>query len=120
MKTNTMSKIREANFVDTHNGTNFQLWKMHMKFNFQSREIFSIVNGSLKKFDLTNVAEKLLWEKHDKHAILAILATIGSFHKMRLSIVLPLMKCGVNSKHIMINTLMSVLLPYKRNTTCAS
>ena len=55
-----MSEIREANSVDTYNGTNFQLWKIHMKFIFQSRELFSIVNGSLKKSDLTNAAEKPL------------------------------------------------------------
>ena len=76
-----MSEIREANSVDTYNGTNFQLWKMHMKFIFQSRELFPIVNASLKKSDLTTAADKLLWEKHDKQAIVAILATIDSFHK---------------------------------------
>jgi hypothetical protein len=76
-----MSEIREANSVETYNGTNFQLWKMHMRFIFQSRELFSIVNGSLKKSDLTDPAEQLIWEKHDKQAIVAILATIDSFHK---------------------------------------
>ena len=76
-----MSEICEANSVDTYNGTNFQLWKMHMRFIFQSRELLSIVNGSLKKSDLTDAAEKLLWEKHDKQAIVAIIATIDSFHK---------------------------------------
>ena len=76
-----MSEIREANAVEMYNGTNFQLWKMHMRFIFQSRELFSIVNGSLKKSDITDPAEQLLWEKHDKQAIVAILATIDSFHK---------------------------------------
>ena len=64
-----MSEFREANSVDTYNGTNFQLWKVHMKFNFQSRGLFSIVNGSRKNYDMTNAAEKLLLKKHDKHAI---------------------------------------------------
>ena len=33
-ETRAMSKIREANSVDTYSGTNFQLWKMHMRFIF--------------------------------------------------------------------------------------
>ena len=76
-----MSEIREANSVEVYNGTNFQLWKMHMRFIFQSRELFPIVNGTIKKSDLTDPAEQLLWEKNDKQAIVAILATIDSFHK---------------------------------------
>ena len=67
--------------MDTFNGTTFQLCKMHMKFIFQSKDLFSIANGSLKKFDLTNVVAKLLWEKYDKQAIVAILATIDFFYK---------------------------------------
>ena len=73
-----MLEIRKANSVDTYNGNNFQLWKMHLNFIFQSRILFSIVNGWLKKYNLTNVVKKILWEKHDKHAILA---TIHYFHK---------------------------------------
>ena len=44
-------------------------------------ELFSIVNDSLKKYDLTNATKEFLWAKHDKQAIVAILATIDSFHE---------------------------------------
>ena len=79
--TSAMSDIRESSSVDKYNGTNFHLWKMHLSFIFQSRELFSIVNGTSKKSALTTVADKMTWEKKDKQAILAILATLDSFHK---------------------------------------
>ena len=79
--TSAMSDIWESSSVDKYNGTNFHLWKMHLSFIFQSRELFSIVNGTSKKSALTTVADKMTWEKKDKQAILAILATLDSFHK---------------------------------------
>ena len=76
-----MSDIREASSVDRYDGSNFHLWKMHLSFIFQSRDLFSIVNGTLKKAALNTAADKLIWEKKDKQAIVAILATLDSHHK---------------------------------------
>lgn len=75
--TSARSDTRESSSVDRYNGSNFHLWKMHMSFIFQSRELFSIVNGTLKKVDLSIVADKMMWEKKDK----AIVATLDTFHK---------------------------------------
>ena len=75
-----MSDIRESSSVDRYNGSNFHLWK-HLRFIFQSRELFSIVNGTLKKAALSTVADKMMWEKRDKQAIVAIVATLDMFHK---------------------------------------
>lgn len=50
------------------------------EFIFLSRELFPIVNSASKKSALATAAENLLWEK-DKQVIVAILATIDSFHK---------------------------------------
>ena len=77
-------EIRESHTVDRYDGTNFLLWKMHMRFIFQSREMFSIVNGTLTKDSLTDPAEQLQWEKKDKQAIVAILGTLDSFHKQEV------------------------------------
>ena len=76
-----MSDIRESSSVDKYDGSNFHLWKMHLSFIFQSRDVFPIVNGTLKKAALSTAADKLLWEKKDKQAIVAILATLDSHHK---------------------------------------
>jgi len=54
---------------------------MHLGFIFQSRDFFPIVNGTLKKAALSTAADKLIWEKKDKQAIVAILATLDSHHK---------------------------------------
>ena len=54
---------------------------MHLSYIFQSQEFFSIVNGSLKKSTLTIVADKVIWEEKNKQAIVAVLATLNSFHK---------------------------------------
>ena len=79
--TSAMSDIRESSSVDRYNGSNFHLWKMHLSFIFQSRDLFPIVNGTLKKAALSTAANKLIWEKKDKQAIVAILATLDSHHK---------------------------------------
>ena len=73
--------IRESSSVDRYDGSNFHLWKMHLSFIFQSRDQWSIVNGTLKKAALSSAADKMLWEKKDKQAIVAILATLDSHHK---------------------------------------
>ena len=79
-----IGEIRESHTVDRYDGSNFLLWKMHMRFIFQSRDMYSIVNGQLKKSSLTTHAEQLQWEKKDKQAIVAILGTLGSFHKQEV------------------------------------
>jgi hypothetical protein len=76
--------IRESHTVDRYDGSNFLLWKMHMRFIFQSRDMYSIVNGTLKKSSLTTPADQLQWEKKDKQAIVAILGTLDSFHKQEV------------------------------------
>ena len=76
-----MADIREADTVDTYNGAHFELWKMK---EFQSREWISIVNGAVKKSDMTSNAERLQWEKHDKMVIVVILWTIDSAHKVEV------------------------------------
>lgn len=73
--------IRESHTVDKYDGSNFLLWKMHMRFIFQSRDMFSIVNGTLQKSSLSDPDALLQWEKKDKQAIVAILGTLDSFHK---------------------------------------
>ena len=78
-----IGEIRESHTVDRYDGTNFLLWKNHMRFIFQSRDMFSIVNGQLKKSSLTTPDEQLQWEK-DKQAIVAILGTLDSFHKQEV------------------------------------
>ena len=55
-----------------------------MRFSFQSRNMYSMVNGTLKKSSLTNPTEHILWEKKDKQAIVAILGTLDSFHKQEV------------------------------------
>ena len=79
-----VGEIRESHTVDRYDGSNFLLWKMHMRFIFQSRDMYSIVNGTIKKSSITDPAEQLLWEKKDKHAIVAILGTLDSFHKQEV------------------------------------
>jgi hypothetical protein len=79
-----VGEIRESYTVDRYNGSNFSLWKMHMRFIFQSRDMYSIVNGTLKKSSLTDPAEQILREKKDKQAIVAILGTLHSFHKQEV------------------------------------
>ena len=79
-----VAEIRESHTIDRYDGSNFLLWKMHMRFIFQSRDMYSIVNGTLKKSSLTDPAEQLQWEKKDKHAIVAILGTLDSFHKQEV------------------------------------
>ena len=79
-----VGEIRESHTVDRYDGSNFLLWKMHMRFIFQSRDIYSIVNGTLKKSSLTTPAEQLQWEKKDKQAIVTILGTLDSFHKQEV------------------------------------
>ena len=76
--------IRESHTVDRYDGSNFLLWKMHMRFIFQSRDMFSIVNRTLKKSSLSNPTDQLQWEKKDKQAIVAILGTLDSFHKQEV------------------------------------
>jgi hypothetical protein len=60
----------------------YQLQTLEIAYEFisLSREVFPIVNSALKKFALATAAENLLWEK-DEQVIVAILATIDSFHK---------------------------------------
>ena len=75
------TEIKETASVKKYNGTNFQLWKMHMQFIFQSRELWSIVNGtSLKEHAIDQSA----WEKKDKTAAVAILNAISSVHRQEL------------------------------------
>ena len=50
-------------------------------FHFQSCELFSIVSGTLKKSTLSIVADKVMWEKKNKQAIVAIMVTFDLFHK---------------------------------------
>ena len=76
-----MSDIRESSSVDKYNGSNFHLWKMHLSFIFQSRDLFPIVNGTFKKAALSSAADKQMWEKKDKQAIVAILATLDAHHR---------------------------------------
>lgn len=54
-----MADVREGNTVDTYNEVNFQSWKMHIGFIFQSRELFLIANGTVKMSDMLTDAEKL-------------------------------------------------------------
>ena len=80
-----VGEIRESHTIDRYDGSNFLLWKMHMRFIFQSRDMYSIVNGTLKKSFLRDPAEQLQWEKKDKHATIdAILGTLDSFHKQEV------------------------------------
>lgn len=79
-----VGEIRESHTVDRYDGSNFLLWKMHMRFIFQSRDMYSIVNGTIKKSSITDPTEQLLWEKKDKQAIVAILGTLDSFHKQEV------------------------------------
>ena len=79
--TSAMSDIRESSSVGRYNGNNFHLWKMHLSFIFQSRDFFPIVNGTFKKAALSSAADKQIWEKKDKQAIVAILATLDSHHR---------------------------------------
>jgi len=74
-------KVKETATVERYDGTNFHLWKMHMSFIFQSRELFGIVNGNEQKSDCATVEERAQWEKRDKQAIVAILAAISSKHR---------------------------------------
>ena len=109
--------IRESNTVDRYDGSNFLLWKMHMRFIFQSRDMYSIVNGTLKKSSLTTPAEQLQWEKKDKQAIVAIFGTLDSSISERSSIVPPHMRCGHSSRLIIISTLMSLASLFKLGIT---
>lgn len=62
-KTNT---IREVNFVNTYNNTNFQQYERCIWNSFFSPgNLFFIVNSSLKSSDLANAVEKLLWDEND-------------------------------------------------------
>ena len=79
--TSAMSDIRESSSVDRYNGSNFHLWKMHLSFIFQSRDLFPIINGTFKKAARSSAADKQIWEKKDKQAIVAILATLDSHHR---------------------------------------
>ena len=76
-----VAEIKETACVEKYNGTNFQLWKMHMQFIFQSRELWSIVNGTSSKED---AIDQNAWEKKDKTAAVAILNAISSLHRQEL------------------------------------
>lgn len=106
-----------------YNGSNFSLWKMQLRFIFQSHDMYYIVNGTLQKSSLTNLAEQILWEKKDKHAIVAVLGTLDSFHKQEV--------INCSTPHTMwtqlqaslsrtINTPKSASLVCKRSTIVAS
>ena len=46
--------VKETSSVDKYDGTNFQMWKMHMQFIFQSKDFWSIVDGTVKKTDASD------------------------------------------------------------------
>lgn len=71
-------KLREIATVDKYDGTNSHLWKLHMRFIFQSRELYGIVSDEEKKASCITDDAKAKWEKKDKQAIVAILGAIGS------------------------------------------
>ena len=79
-----IGEIRESHTVEKYDGSNFALWKMHMRFIFQSRDTYSIVDGTITKSSLPTHAEQLQWEKKDKQAIVAILGALDSFHKQEV------------------------------------
>src|ERR1700738_1723924 len=79
-----IGEIRESHTVEKYDGSNFALWKMHMRFIFQSRDTYSIVDGTITKSSLPTPAEQLQWEKKDKQAIVAILGALDSFHKQEV------------------------------------
>lgn len=78
------NEIREASGVEKYDGTNFQLWKMHMSFIFQLRDLFRIVSGVDKKLESMFAAEQATWNKRDKAAAVAILSAIDKFHKQEV------------------------------------
>jgi hypothetical protein len=75
-------EAKEMSSVDRYDGTNFPLWKMHMTFLFQSKDLFEIVNGTSKKAEATDPAA---WERKDKSAAVAILNAINKKHNEELS-----------------------------------
>ena len=76
-----VAEINETACVEKYNGTNFQLWKMHMQFIFQSQELWSIVNGTSSKDD---AIDQNAWEMKDKTAAIAILNAISNLHRQEL------------------------------------
>lgn len=54
---------------------------MHMRFIFQSHDIYFIVTGTLKKSPFMDPGEHLLW---DIQAIVVIFGTLDSFHKQEV------------------------------------
>lgn len=75
------SQVKEVNTVKRYDGTNFEIWKMHMSFIFISRDLFSFVTGTNKKLDTMSNIEKGQWEQQDKQAIVAILGSIDYNHR---------------------------------------
>ena len=75
------SDIRESSSVDKCNGTNFKIWKMHMSLFFYPVNSFplSIV---LRRSLPSPLLPKIYYGRRiNKQVIVAILATIDSFHK---------------------------------------
>ena len=76
MTNSTSDLIKETSNVERYDDTNFQLWKMHMTFIFQSCDLFDIVSSSSKKADQTSDEDKKKWEQRDKQVTVAILSAI--------------------------------------------
>jgi hypothetical protein len=76
--------VKETTSVERYDGTNFQLWKQHMTFIFQSRELFDIVSGKMKKSNCRTPKEKARWEKQDKSAIVAVLSAVDKIHRQEV------------------------------------
>jgi len=68
---------KETDNVEKYDGINFQMWKIHMQFIFQSKDIWSIVNDTDKK---NSAIDQAAWEKKDKTAAVAILNAINRQH----------------------------------------
>lgn len=74
--TESEEKLKETATVEKYDGSNFELWKMHMMYVFQSRDLYGIVAGTETKANCTTDEQQARWERRDKHAIVAILAAI--------------------------------------------
>lgn len=78
----TQIETKETAAVDKYDGSNFPMWKMHMSFIFQSKDLFSIVDGTATKEDSFDPAA---WERKDKTAAVAILSALSTKYKAEVS-----------------------------------
>lgn len=66
------NESKDTSYVKKYDGTNYQFWKLHMQFLFQSKEIYSVVNGTEKKrhnyWHLTKVSGKKIQDSSSCHS----------------------------------------------------